>query len=484
MLCIRAFFVILAALLFSTGAFAAEWTAPDGRKFDIGSAPQFRNGDRVLWAGDSITRWHFCYFRYIEMFYLTRYPDRKITFFNGGISGSTAKSLNARFDVDVEFWKPTAIAVMLGMNDSSYGHFRTDNAKITPEYRDKTIEALRKDYVAEMTRLIDRMKALPSVRDITLITPTFWDEYSAKPVRGSQPNLTGKDNELKVYSKLTQELAREKKLAWVDAGTPMREYFLQSFAKNPAFNMLPDRCHPDENSNAMLARTFLAAQGVTPYNAVIRVENGKISGEECTISTTNVSAGKIEFTYLGSALPLVIEDRYKELLPMLAGFPGDFRGSVTVKAEKLAPGNYILSANGKQIGKATEKELAAGVNLAAFPNFPDSRQSAEVVALNARRISRLLDTARPYVDAVGRIRAAREIALRQNKPLPDDDHEALKEMLRRGPVRDEESLKRLFTFGTPEAIAAWSKEFSDLTDQLYVLNQPKPCRIGIVWESK
>ena len=51
--------------------------------------PRFQSGDRWCVLGDSITHGGF-YHRYVELFYLTRFPSLQLDVTNCGIAGDTA----------------------------------------------------------------------------------------------------------------------------------------------------------------------------------------------------------------------------------------------------------------------------------------------------------------------------------------------------------------------------------------------------------
>ena len=76
----------------------------------------FKDGDRVVCFGDSITHNQY-WTRHIDNYYLTRFPEARIMFFNGGVGGDTASGCLSRLDEDVTQKRPTAITVMFGMND-------------------------------------------------------------------------------------------------------------------------------------------------------------------------------------------------------------------------------------------------------------------------------------------------------------------------------------------------------------------------------
>ena len=82
----------------------------------VDQAEPFNNGERVLFLGDSITRaggWH----SIISLFYETRFPERRVTWLNAGISGDTATGALKRLKWDVLDRKPSRVVIMFGIND-------------------------------------------------------------------------------------------------------------------------------------------------------------------------------------------------------------------------------------------------------------------------------------------------------------------------------------------------------------------------------
>src|SRR5271165_742694 len=82
----------------------------------------FKDGDRVVMIGDSITEQHL-YSNYVEMWTVTRFPAWRLTFRNTGIGGDTSGGGNGRFQRDVVSYHPTALTVDFGMNDGGYRDF-------------------------------------------------------------------------------------------------------------------------------------------------------------------------------------------------------------------------------------------------------------------------------------------------------------------------------------------------------------------------
>ena len=73
----------------STLVFAQQKPAKSIGKKPVPTVLDLQDGDTFVFLGDSIT--HQClYTQYVENFFYTRYPDRKIHFHNAGVSGDRA----------------------------------------------------------------------------------------------------------------------------------------------------------------------------------------------------------------------------------------------------------------------------------------------------------------------------------------------------------------------------------------------------------
>src|SRR5258708_7884697 len=79
----------------------------------------FKTGDRVAFVGNSITDGGH-YHSYIWLYYMTHFPNARITFYNAGIGGDWVGQIYDRFDDDVFSKKPNVLTLTWGMNDSGY----------------------------------------------------------------------------------------------------------------------------------------------------------------------------------------------------------------------------------------------------------------------------------------------------------------------------------------------------------------------------
>jgi hypothetical protein len=93
-------------------------------------AINLENGDTFVFIGNSIT--HQClYTQYVEDYYYTRYPNKRITFHNAGVSGDVAVDVLNRFDKDIAEYNPKYASVLIGMND---GRYQRMNDEILDDY--------------------------------------------------------------------------------------------------------------------------------------------------------------------------------------------------------------------------------------------------------------------------------------------------------------------------------------------------------------
>lgn len=92
-------------------------------------APLFRDDERVLFQGDSITDGNrgrtadpnhilgHGYAFVIAARHAAAYPERGLTFLNRGISGNRVADLAARWQADALDLRPTTLSVLVGIND-------------------------------------------------------------------------------------------------------------------------------------------------------------------------------------------------------------------------------------------------------------------------------------------------------------------------------------------------------------------------------
>ena len=79
-------------------------------------SPAFQTDDRWAAVGDSITH-SGSYHHWIQLYHLTRFPNRPLELANCGISGDSAAGALRRYPWDIAPHRATVATIMLGMND-------------------------------------------------------------------------------------------------------------------------------------------------------------------------------------------------------------------------------------------------------------------------------------------------------------------------------------------------------------------------------
>ena len=356
---------------------ASVWGAP------------FQDGDRVVFWGDSITHGGL-YAKMLADYYLTRYPDRDVRFYNAGVSGDNAGAAMSRFEEDVRCWNPTVVTLMFGMNDSwrdMYNPAKMADAK----YRAQ-IPAREKrcydTYATNMTRLVHRLRAdLPQTR-MMFLTPTPYDETVVQKGPRPTPALKGTVAALKRFADFCRKTAEETGSEVVDWNTSYQNLVRTEQRRNPEFSFVrPDRVHPAAPGHLFMAYEFLRAQGATNVvsDVAVSATDGKI------LKSVNADVGGFArtrdgctFTVFGKALPWPIQRDAEPALPLARILEDLNRETIAVKGlEKGA--RYALLIDGESVGEWTAGELGFGVNLACNPKTPQFRQAAEIERKNAER---------------------------------------------------------------------------------------------------
>ncbi len=365
----------------------------------------FKDGDRVCFFGDSIThggRFH----SYVYEYYLTRFPDATIHFFNAGVAGDSAGGAQGRLIEDVASKKPTAVAFMFGMNDVGRGNYV---AEPSAEQRDRQKKAI--DYYATaMERLVARVRAEAGDPRLIFLTPSPFDQTCVNDRNNNQP---GCNDGLALCTKIVCEQATTNQGLLVDFHTPMTAFNLEQQKQNPAYTIIgPDRVHPSEPGHLMMAWLFLKAQGAPSLvsRVVIDVATAKVeSSENATVTDLKQQDHAWHFSVLEKALPFPIAPRARALLEKLP-IEKDLNQEI-LAVRGLVSGRYDLKIDDVSIGQYTAEALVNGVNLALNEATPQVKQAQAVARLNESRRS---------AETVLRGYAAVRWFLRIRKVDPDD----------------------------------------------------------------
>lgn len=362
---------------FSTALFVSTWAVFHSARAEEKPPLRFENGDVVALIGDSITRGGL-YHSFIQLFYATRYPEMRPSFFNASRSGDAAPQTLKRLGWDVLERKPTVATVMLGMNDMGGGFSEggKSDAQIEAAMREK-IEVVSADY----NKLLDALDAA-QVR-YTLIGPSPYDDSAQL----AKPADQRRNDALARWTKRVREIARARQVGFVDFHTPMTELNHAAQAKEPSFTLVgADRIHPGTLGHFVMAALFLKAQGHSPYVARVSFDvtaPSTVEAENCSVTNLVAKNGEIQFAYLAKGLPFPVPNEARAALDLVPFISDLNQELLTIKG--LPPGQHGVWIDDEAVGRFSAEQLASGINLAANPRTPQSRQAFAVAQANSER---------------------------------------------------------------------------------------------------
>jgi len=401
-------FPLLAMLLFEPvllASPAAAGSAQDGEPF-----LQLEDDDTVVFLGDSIT--HQClYTQYLETFFYTRYPHRRIRFHNAGVSGDRAAHALARFGDDVAALEPDVVTLLLGMNDGRYEPFHAE-----------TFRTYRRD----MTALLDRIAGI-GARAVVL-SPTMFDHHQ-HAVRMQDPTFRFGDRHfdrrynalMGYYGAWLREAAGKRRLPSVDLWGRLNDLTFARRRLRPDFTLIEDAIHPGAAGQFVMAHTILSrARPERPRVDTLTLQ--RRDGEwfsDRSAAVTGIewsdAPATLEFRFTARALPWVVPEKssthdlkWDPTAPATLGYrltrAGRTLGQEQLRVRDLPPGDYRLTIDGDPIDVFTREALAAGVDLHRYQETPQCRQALEVARLDRERND---EAVRPMRDLWSRVKRLR-----------------------------------------------------------------------------
>jgi lysophospholipase L1-like esterase len=429
-------------------------------------AAPFKNGDRVAFVGNSITDGgHF--HSYVWLYYMTHFPEMRITCYNVGIGGDVAKQIARRFDTDVLPRNPTVVTLSWGMNDTGYFEWYRGDAQ-------ETLKSRLDTSYKYFHQIEAKLKKLPNIKPI-LIASSPYDEFTA-----ATPNniYKGKSAALLQVAEFQEEAAKKNNWGFIDLNRPMTAINKREQEKNLAFSLTPnDRVHPDNDGHMVMAYLILKAQGLTGKSVAdveINATDKKVTkAENSKISKVITTADGISFDYLAKSLPYPLDTisrswgnhKKQSEATKLVPFMNEFnREMLTVK--DLPAGNYQLKIDDEVIGKWSATALANGINLAEQTNTPQYQQAIQIMDLNEERweIERRL---RNHAFIEYNVLYDRGLLNADNKTAMDTvNARAVKDMFVAGN-------KPNYLLSQYKSVReAWQMEMDVLLSQIYKINKP------------
>ncbi|MCX2574111.1 SGNH/GDSL hydrolase family protein [Pedobacter sandarakinus] len=347
----------------------------------------FKTGDRVVFAGNSITEAGL-YESYIWLYYMTHFPNSRIDIFNAGIGGDVAGQIFDRLEGDILIKKPNILAMTFGMNDSKYFEYLDQKNPVTDEKRKAIIDESQKSY----KKIEAKLKEIPGISPI-LVGSSPYDETAKIP-----GNLfVGKAKTMQGIIDFQRQSAIANNWGFIDFFQPMTEINKREQITQPAYtNTGPDRIHPGSAGHFIMAYLFLKAQGLASRSiADVKVDAASRRLVKSTnAKVTGIRFGKdvVSFDYLAKSLPYPIDtaarvwqnnqvqDEALKVIPFVKEFDQELIAFSGLKGKR-----YRLKIDNTTVGEWSAKQLAEGVNLAVIKQTPQYKQALKILALNNER---------------------------------------------------------------------------------------------------
>ncbi len=206
----------------------------------------FKNGDRIVFAGDSVTDMGSAnpvgegfenlgrgYVRVIESLLVTKYPELNIRVTNSGIDGHTSRDLLERFERDVVDLKPDWVSICIGINDV----WRQFDC---PSITDRHV------YLDEYEKNVETMilKVKDSTKGIFILSPYYIEPNRTDWMRAKMDE----------YGAVCKKLSEKHGCVFVDF-QKMYDDFCKF--KHPTY-IAWDKVHPNLIGSTLMAKEFLS----------------------------------------------------------------------------------------------------------------------------------------------------------------------------------------------------------------------------------
>lgn len=428
-----------------TPLFAEKAPAPAASLPAIAPRIDLQDGDTFVFLGDSIT--HQClYTQYVEDYFYTRFPSRRIHFHNAGVGGDKAQNALDRFEEDVAAHYPKYVSILLGMNDGEY-----------KPYDQATFDR----YQTGMTAILDRIEAL-GAKAIPM-TPTMHDARAARMgPRPMEPRDTYYNGVLALYGSWLREMTHQRGLGFVDMYGPLNQLTIEQRRTSADWTMIKDAVHPGATGQFVMAASLISDTFVkAPVGSItVAQKNGKWTAAATNGAVIDQSElGKGAVTVKLNALPWVVPADAAEGYKLMHA--GHRMSNEKIMFRNLEPGSYELRIDGTPIGKWSDAQLASGVEIEENPASPQHQQALKVAELNQRRSGDI------YKKIRGEFAQLKGQRNKLNKALGTPEEAAARTEFESHHASMKERVKALL------------ETAKSLEDEIYKANQPVPHRYEV-----
>ncbi|MEO6134385.1 MAG: SGNH/GDSL hydrolase family protein, partial [Ginsengibacter sp.] len=335
--------------------------------------PLFKDGDRVCYIGSSISM-NGANTHFVNLFYATRYPERKITFINCGISGDNTSNILHRMKSDILVNNPTWAILQIEENDlnpSLYYKSRLNEPLIMEK---------RKNALERWFKNADSIVRILLAADVKVIlqTPTIYDQTA----NVAEENALGINDSLKKCMIYLKELGAKYKLPVVDCWTILFDVNKKIQEHNIKKSIIGrDRVHVSELGHFVMAYQFIKTLPVTKEVYHITIDAGlkKLKQQvNCSVSNLVSKKNVTSFNSISKSLPFPSPKGIN--VDSLFEFTDELNADI-LQINGLAKGNYKLSIDTVTVGVFNNNIFAKGINLSRFTSTPQYLQAKRILSL-------------------------------------------------------------------------------------------------------
>jgi lysophospholipase L1-like esterase len=302
--------------------------------------------ETIVIYGDSITEQNL-YPAYLETFFASRFPSKRVASFNLGWSGDTARGGNQRFERDVAPVEPTLVFVNFGMNDGGYKPFQ---------------QSVYDAYLASQEELAARIEEI-GAREVL---------FTTSPIDPDQrPDGDAYNGMLARMADGVIQMGAEREIRVIDLFHPMLEVQRRAKEEKPGFTMIPDSVHPDPVGHLVMA--YLAMRRIDAPRVVgeIAVEEGRVEATGgASVSEVRARYGGTEMALRLQFLPFYVPPEARPALELVPLQDEVNRFRLRADVGTARADTWVVSVDGATAGTFVPAELAAGVDLALLDDAP------------------------------------------------------------------------------------------------------------------
>lgn len=329
----------------------------------------YEDGDVVGFIGDSITHAVYTPVNYVEflyLYYLSRFPQRKIEFRNLGVRGFKAGDVLDIYDQDPAFRGINKAVIMLGTNEAILG--------ISPD-----------EYINNMEKLIERLKADElKGEDILVLSPPVCDQNCAinYDKRGN-PRWTF-ESRLLEYLNVLAPKTKEWGVSYVDLHTPMLELINELQKENPMNTLTTDCIHPNDTGQVLIACYLLQEAGKESLSEICVLADGTVRTVGGEVTDLYRGEKGLCWTWKAGTLPAAVSDGLRSFWQLPRAEDMFYREIVRI--EGLSEDrNYRIFMGESELGEFSGKELGEGLDCTKLENYPQRAVVDQMAVLSGKR---------------------------------------------------------------------------------------------------